>query len=254
MLNELLSGNVFALLLVFARVGSAFVLLPGFGESFVPARVRLVVAAAVTVVVTPAVAAALPPLPASLPGLAVLVGGEAVVGLFIGMLARMVMTAMHVAGTLIGLQASLGNAALFDPASAQQSTVVAAFLHLLGVFLIFASQLDHLMILAIADSYSLFAPGGALASGDFSDAALRTISQSFVVALQISAPVVLLGILFQVGLGLLARLMPQAQLMFVAVPAQIALSLLVMALTVSAGGLVFLAAYEQTFNGLLGLR
>ena len=254
MLNELLSGNVFALLLVFARVGSAFVLLPGFGESFVPARVRLVVAAAVTVVVTPAVAAALPPLPASLPGLAVLVGGEAVVGLFIGMLARMVMTAMHVAGTLIGLQASLGNAALFDPASAQQSTVVAAFLHLLGVFLIFASQLDHLMILAIADSYSLFAPGGALASGDFSDAALRTISQSFVVALQISAPVVLLGILFQVGLGLLARLMPQAQLMFVAVPAQIALSFLVMALTVSAGGLVFLAAYEQTFNGLLGLR
>ncbi|MGE0743984.1 MAG: flagellar biosynthetic protein FliR [Rhodospirillales bacterium] len=254
MLNELLGGNLFALLLVFARIGSTFVLLPGFGEAFVPARVRLVIAAATTVVVTPTVAPALVSLPATLAGLAVLVIGEAVIGLFIGMLARMVMTAMHIAGTIIGFQASLGNAALFDPASAQQGTLVAAFLHLLGVFLIFASSLDHLMILAVADSYQLFQPGRGLPLADFSDASLRVMAASFAIGMQIAAPLIVIGLLFQVGLGLLSRLMPQIQLFFVAVPAQILLSFVVMALTLSAGGLLFLGSFQDTFSGLMGLR
>jgi flagellar biosynthetic protein FliR len=254
MLNELLSGNLFALLLVFARVGSAFMLLPGFGEAFVPARIRLVIAAATTVVVTPTIASSLAAMPATVPGLAVMIGGEAVVGLFLGMLARIVMTAMHVAGTIIGFQASLGNAALFDPASAQQGTLVAAFLHLLGVFLIFASNLDHLMILALADSYQLFQPGRGLPIADFSDASLRVMARSFAVGMQIAAPLIVVGLLFQIGLGLLSRLMPQIQLFFVAVPAQIMMSFLVMALTLSAGGLLFLGTFQDTFSGLLGLR
>jgi flagellar biosynthetic protein FliR len=65
---------------------------------------------------------------------------------------------------------------------------------------------------------------------------------------------IVVGLLFQIGLGLLSRLMPQIQLFFVAVPAQILMSFLVMALTLSAGALWFLGSFQDTFGSLLGLR
>ena len=63
MLNELLAGNTFALVFVFARIGSAIMLLPGFGEAFVAPRARLLIALGIPMVVTPVVIDLVPPTP-----------------------------------------------------------------------------------------------------------------------------------------------------------------------------------------------
>jgi len=251
MLAQLLPADIFLVVLVFARIGSAMMLLPGFGEAFVAPRVRLLLAVAVTLVVTPVVADTLPRAPDSLMGSFVLIAGEMAIGLFLGALSRMMVAALHTAGVIIGFQTSLANAQLFDPVNSTQGSLMGTFLNVMGVFLIFAADLHHLMIMALADSYALFVPGQSLPIGHFSTAGVQVVGKSFALAMQISAPFIVMGMLFYLALGLLARLMPQVQVFFIAIPVQLALGFLVMAMTLSAGMIWFLGAFETTFIGLL---
>jgi flagellar biosynthetic protein FliR len=254
MLEQLLPNDVFSVILVFARMGGALMLLPGFGEVFVPSRVRLLLALAVTVVVTPLVTPSLPSAPDGPLAMFVALGGEIAVGLFLGSLARMMVAALHMAGVIAGFQASLSNAQLFDPVSSEQGSLLGSLLHVLGVFVIFAADMHHMMLGALVDSYGLFVPGAPLPVGDFSAAAVRVIGTSFALAMQIAAPFIVAGMLFYLALGLLARLMPQVQVFFIAMPVQIALGFLVLALTLSAGMMWFLGAFQDTFQGLLVVR
>lgn len=251
MLQNLITGDVFSLLFVFSRVGAAIMLLPGFGEVFISARIRLLLAIGITVVVTPVVSPFVPPTPDGPLALFAVLGSETVIGIFLGVMARMMIAALHTAGVIIGFQTSLSNAQLFDPVNAEQGSLIGSFFNVLGVFLIFATNLHHMMLIAVIDSYSLFVPGAPLPIADFSDTATKVLSQSFLLAMQISAPFIVMGMLFYLGLGLLARLMPQVQVFFIAMPIQIFLGFMVMGATLSAGMLWFLGSFQTAFQGLL---
>lgn len=251
MLQELITGDLFALIFVFARIGAALMLLPGFGEIFIAARIRLLLAVAITVVVTPMVSQYVPPTPDGPILMFMALGRELVVGLFLGAMARMMVSALHTAGTIIGFQTSLSNAMLFDPINAGDGSLIGSFFNVLGVFLIFATNLHHLMLMAIVDSYTLFVPGAAIPFGDFSNVAAMLLSKSFLLAMQLSAPFIVMGMLFYLGMGLLARLMPQVQIFFIAIPVQIFLGFMVMAMTLSAGMMWFLGTFQNTFQGIL---
>lgn len=245
MLNEILTTDAFALGLVFARMGSTVMLLPGFAESYVSPRIRLMFAFALALVVTPVVSVHLPPMPSSILSAALLVGGEVVIGVFMGGLVRMLISALHVAGVIIGFQASLSNATFFDPSNAQQGALIAAFLNIIGVLLVFVSDLHHLMLMAIADSYTLFKPGAPLPFGDFSETLVRLLSQTFALGLQLASPFIVVGTVFYAGLGLLGRLMPQVQVFFIAMSLQITLAFTVMAMTLSVAMFWFLGRFEE---------
>jgi flagellar biosynthesis protein FliR len=252
MLNEILTTDAFAIGLVFARLGSAMMLMPGFAESYVNPRVRLMLALALTVIVTPVVSVHLPPMPSALVGAAILIGGEVVIGVFMGGLMRLLVSALHVAGVIIGLQTSLSNATFFDPSNSQQGALIAAFFDILGVFMIFVTDLHHLMLMAVADSYTLFKPGGTLQFGDFSQTIIRLLSESFALGLQLAAPFMVVGTVFYAGLGLLGRLMPQVQVFFIAVPLQIMIAFAVMSMTLSVSMFWFLARFEDNLLRFTG--
>ena len=251
MLENLLPGTLFAVRLIFARIGSAIMIMPGFGETYVAPRARLLLAIAISIVVTPVVSAGLPEAPASPIALFLLLGSEIGIGLFIGMAARVIVSALYVAGVVVAFQSSLSNAFVFDPNQAAQGSLSGTFLSIVGLLLIFVTGLHHLMLQAVVDSYALFQPGVVPPIGDFSDVMARLVAQSFVLALQISAPFVVIGMVFYLGLGLLARLMPQVQIFFVALPLQITLGFLILAVTLSASMLWFLESFENTFTHFL---
>jgi len=250
-LEQLIPGDAFALLLVFARIAAAMMLLPGFGEIYVMPRTRLLLAIAITVVMTPLVTPGLPKLPSTPLELFLLLGGEIVVGIFLGTIVRILVSALHVAGTIVGFASSLSAANIFDPQNATQGSLVGTFLGVTGIVMVFVANLHHLMLNAVADSYTLFVPGQALPWGDFSDLMTRTVAHAFRLGLQISAPFLVVGLVFYLGLGLINRLMPQVQVFFIAMPLQIALAFFVMALTISAGMLWFLSDFQGRLDGLL---
>src|SRR6202000_252293 len=99
--------------------------------------------------------------------------------------------------------------------------LVGNFLTMLGITLIFATDSDHLVIAALNDSYKIFAPGEVVSSGDVASLATQAFRAAFRLGLQLSAPFLVFGLVFNIGLGVLARLMPQMQVYFVGVPLSI---------------------------------
>ncbi|MGE0828717.1 MAG: flagellar biosynthetic protein FliR, partial [Hyphomonadaceae bacterium] len=213
--------NVWAGLLLFARIGTMLMLLPGVGEQAVPARVRLGFALLVTAVIAPGLAAGAPQAPGDPAAMAGLVVGEILIGLVLGSAARIVMSALATAGTIIGLETGLAFAMTADPSAAQPAQTFGVFLGLLGVALIFATDLHHVFLLGIVGSYDVFAIGAPPSAGDAAESAIEAVSTSFRVGLQIAAPVMVGGLIFRAGLGVLARLIPSIQIFFVALPLQL---------------------------------
>jgi flagellar biosynthetic protein FliR len=232
MLDALLPKELFAVLLIFIRIGAAMMLLPGIGEPYVSPRVRLLLALMIALLLTPVLSGTLPGLPDSLALLALLVLGEVVVGLFIGTVTRFFMAALTTAGMMIAYSTALANALTNDPSAAQQGSISGSFLTLVALLTIFALNLHHLMLQALVESYQLFVPGQALPLGDFSDMVARVMARTFLLSFQLAAPFVTVAMIFFLGIGLLARLMPQVQIFFVAMPVQIAMGLVVMSLAV----------------------
>ncbi len=251
MLGELIPAQIFAFMLVFARIGGMVMLMPAFGEMAVPPWVRLGLTAAISAVLFPLVAAKLPAMPVMAPGLAVAVGTEAMIGLFVGGMARLLLGALHVGGTVIAFQTGLAAAQGFDPVQQSQSAIVATFMTLIGVNLIFATNLHHLLLQAMLDSYSIFAPGNLPPVAQFSELAITTTSKSFVLGLQIASPFLVFGLIFNVGLGLIARLMPQLQVFFIAAPAQILLGFTIFAAVLSSTMMWFLEYFESGMSPFL---
>ena len=251
MLETLIAGGGFGFLLVFARIGAGLMVLPGIGDAFVPPRVRLLLALLLSLLVAPVVADQLPGLPTSLWALLVLLVGEIIIGLFIGLLSRLLLTAFEIAGMVISFNLSLANAFVFNPAAATQGSLVGAFLLMVALVLIFVTDLHHLMLLSLTDSYDLFRIGELPPLGDMADMVARLVAEAFTIALRIAAPFIVVGMVFHLGLGLIARLMPQMMIFFVAIPVQLMLGLAILALVISAMMLFWLGHFEERLVGFL---
>lgn len=251
MLEDLLQLELFALFLVFARIGTVMMFLPGFSAQFVSTRIRLALALAITFLVTPLLVDQLPVMPTSPMALGLLVLGEAAVGAFIGALARTIAAALQAAGVFISLFSSLANALILDPIAEQQSATIGGFLSILGLVLIFVTDLHHLMVRALVDSYGLFAPGQPMAFGDATEMLARTVTEGFALGLKLAAPSLIIALTYYVGIGVLGRLMPQLPVFFFGLPIQISLQLWIMALALSGMMIVFLQHFAERIGAIL---
>jgi flagellar biosynthetic protein FliR len=223
-----------AFLLTFARVGAMTMLLPGIGEMNVPARVRLTMALVLTAILLPAHQKAYAiDLKAIGPVLLVLFQ-ELLVGAVLGLTARLAISCLQVAGSVVAQQLGLGFVTAVDPTQNQQGVIVGNFLSVLGITLIFATDLHHLVIAAMNDSYTIFQPGEIPLVGDVAQHVTRIIATSFRIGIQLSAPFLVFGLLFNLGLGLLSRLMPQMQVFFIGLPLSILLGFLLLVLVIGA--------------------
>jgi flagellar biosynthetic protein FliR len=214
-------------LLVFARVGTLVMLLPGIGERMIPGRIRLSFALFLALLILPIARPLIPPAasPAALIGILI---GELAVGFVLGLAARMVVAAMSMAGTVVAQQLGLSFATTVDPTQGGQEASISNFLTLLGVTLVFATDLHHVAIGAIRDSYALLPPVGVPEPGDAARLAVQAVGRGFALAVKIAAPFIAFAFLLNLGLGILSRLMPQMQVFFLGLPLTIGAGMLVL--------------------------
>lgn len=236
-----LSGTLLIYFLVFARAGAMIMLLPAVGDHGVPPRVRLALALAISFAMTPSLAHSYSAAaPANVEALSLMLIEEITAGILVGTMARIIMSALSVAGDFIAMQTGLAYAQSLDPAFGQQSPVIGNFLMLLGTVLIFATDLHHLAIGAIQGSYVLIPPGGALPTADMAQLAINLVSGSFALGLQLAAPFIVFAFAVSAAMGLLARLMPQIQVFFITMPVNMLSGFFLMMLLIGTIMTVFL--------------
>lgn len=234
-------------MLVFARIGAMVMLLPGFGETNIPTRIKLSIALLLTLIILPLHRTAYQVDMSSLTPLLVLMLHEIVVGVVLGATARVTLSALQVAGSVIAQQLGLGFVTAIDPTQGQQGLLIGNFLTILGLTLLFATDSHHLVIAALSESYRIFAPGEVFPSGDVAALATRAFAAAFKIGLQLSAPFLVFGLVFNIGLGILARLMPQMQVYFVGVPLSILAGFLILGLVIAA----LMGAFLDYFVGVM---
>lgn len=248
---QILPDLSMAFLLIFARIGTMVMLLPGIGERSFPVRVRLATALLLSLVFFPLAANFYPQPLGAMPAVVGLLIGEIAIGFVLGIAGRMMIAALQTAGTVIANQLGLGFVMNVDPSQGQQGALIGTFLSLLAVAMIFATDTHHLAIAALGKSYEIFRPGVIPDTGDAAKYAAELAAGSFRIAIQLAAPVLIFGLIFNVGLGVLARLMPQMQVFFIAMPASILLGFAVLALVLSAMMGVFITYVEDGLGQLL---
>ena len=204
-------------LLVFLRIGAAMALLPAFGESAVPQRVRLVLGLAFTVIVAPAVADAATlalARPGAFPALWI---SEPAIGLAFGLSLRLTIMALQIAGTIVAQSTSLSQA--FATAGAEPSPVLAQLLVMAGLALAVTLGLHLRLAAALIDTYRLFPPGTWPGAGDLLEWGVGRIAATFSLGLSLAMPFVIAALVYNVALGVINRAMPQLMVSFVGAPA-----------------------------------
>jgi flagellar biosynthesis protein FliR len=229
-----LPGLAAAFLLVFARTGTMLMLLPGLGEQNISTRMRLTFALILAAMLLPLHRNAYHIDLTSLGPVVLMLVEEILIGGMLGVTARLTISALEVAGSVIAQQLGLGFVTAVDPTQGEQGMIIGNFLTLLGITLFFATDMHHLVIAALNDSYTLFEPGDLPTSGDAAALITKTVAGAFRIGIQLSAPFIVFGLLFNIGLGVLARLMPQMQVFFVGLPLSILLGLLFLLLLLGA--------------------
>jgi flagellar biosynthetic protein FliR len=244
---SLLPALAAAFILAFARVGAMVMLLPGLGEANIPVRVKLGIALLLTLIILPLHRAAYHVDMNSMTSLLVLMLQEIIIGVVLGATARVTLSALSVAGSVIAQQLGLGFVTSVDPTQGQQGLLIGNFLTILGITLLFATDSHHLVISALNESYRIFSPGETMLTGDIADLATRAFAAAFKIGMQLSAPFLVFGLVFNIGLGVLARLMPQMQVYFVGVPLSIMVGFLIFALVLTA----MMGTYLNYFVGVM---
>src|SRR5450631_899304 len=239
-----------AFLLTFARVGTMVMLLPGVGELNLPSRVRLTIALVLTAILLPAHQKAYTVDLRALAPVLTMLFQEIVIGAVLGLTARLAISALQTAGSVIAQQLGLGFVTAVDPTQGQQGMIVGNFLTILGITMVFATDMHHLVIAALNDSYTLFHPGEMASTGDVAALFTRTTATAFRIGVQLAAPFLVFGLVFNLGLGVLSRLMPQMQVFFIGLPLSILLGFLLLLLVIGAMMGTFVGYIESVLGGL----
>lgn len=252
MLDSFLPQEVFGVILVMTRFAPLVMVMPVLGEQSVPRRVRVSFAFLLSIVIYGAVRDQLVALPSSVFDLLTLVVREIMVGLIIGLMARVLMASTHVAGTVIAFQTGLASAQQFDPNQGGQSAIVASFMTVTAITLIVVTDLHHLMILGLVNSYNRFPIDGVIQFADFAGVAIYYVVKAFELGIQLSAPFILYALVYNLGLGLIARLVPQFQVFFVGMPANVFMGFLLLMLLIGSMMRLFQERLEQYLLQFLG--
>jgi flagellar biosynthetic protein FliR len=232
--SDLLAFNqdrVIVLVLALARVGGLFIMGPIFAARAAPMRVRVAIVFFMTLAMLPLVGG-LPPALAANPGAAVvlgMMGFETLVGFTLGMVAQLTFGAVQMAGQLAGIQMGIGLSNLIDPQTQEHITSLAQWQNLLALLIFLSVDGHHVLIRAVADSFTVLPLGGGLPSAAGFGLVLDLAGGLFVVALKIAAPVMVLLLLVNAAMGVLAKLIPQLNVFIVGFPLNVAAGLFVLA-------------------------
>jgi flagellar biosynthetic protein FliR len=191
----------FAFVLVLARTAAAVMLLPGLGETEVPAIVRAGMALALTVLLLPAIAPLVPAVPIGPGETAAMIGAEIITGIWLGWLARLLAMALPIAAQIISYMLGISNVLQPDPELGAQATALTRMFSIAVPVVILGTGLYALPITALAGSYQLIAPGDLIPAAAGTDSVIHTVTNVFALALRLASPLVIVGIVWQIAMG-----------------------------------------------------
>jgi flagellar biosynthetic protein FliR len=218
-----------AFVLIFLRVTAIIVVIPILGNRTVPLRVKGGLSIIIAFLILPFVH--YPAASYDVITLVLKMLGEVLIGIIIGLTGRLLFAGIQLAGQLVGFQMGFAIVNVVDPVSSSQVSIIAQLQYLLAALIFFAVNGHHVFLYAIAESYNIIPPLDFNFSGPLMDSLLSLSRDIFIVAVKTGAPIMTILLLTSVGLGLIARTVPQINIFIVGFPLKIGIGLIGIGLT-----------------------
>ncbi|WP_438350150.1 flagellar biosynthetic protein FliR [Paenibacillus sp. FA6] len=252
---ELITQGFPVFLLIFCRITSFFVVAPVFSSKGVPNTFKIGIAFFISILIY--LTYGINQTVVQDMTYVLLIVSEVMVGLLLGFVAYLLITVIQTAGSFIDIQIGFGMANVLDPMTGVSVPMLGNFKYMIAM-LLFLSMNGHLQLIdAITQSYEWVPISNDFFSkiynGNISEFLIRTFSQSFVLAFQMAAPLVVALFLTDIGLGFLARSAPQFNIFVIGIPVKIFLGLAMLLLIVPSFSYIFSSLFEIMFESLHNL-
>lgn len=220
-----------AFLIVTSRVAGFVGAIPVFSSAQTPARIKVSLTVLLALILFPVMQSAVADLTLTTTTFGLLVVSEALLGLLLGLVARLIFTAVEFGATVIGFQMGFAAANVFDPQNQRQVALISQFQNVFSILIFLAINGHHMFLQTAVLSYDLLPPGQLNLSGEAVPYLMELSSHMFALGVQFSAPVLTVLLLSGLILGILARVFPQLNVFLISFPINIGTAFLVIALT-----------------------
>lgn len=248
----LFSLNEFQILLFFAalvRVGCMFLLVPFFSDSTIPGPAKILLAFSLTLILFPIIQSRAFMLPPDTfetnMGIVTVVAKEAAVGLALGFVAKLFYEALSIAFGYMGMQMGFNMASLYDHHTETNTPVVSQFAMVLAMLIFLAMDGHHMIIKAAAESFELVPVGKMVFTKMISNYMLDIMDRVFWITVKLSAPMALVIFLLNVSFGIIAKAVPQINVLVVSFTVNILAGFLVLSLTMPVFGLSVADVFQE---------
>jgi flagellar biosynthetic protein FliR len=235
-------------LLSFLRVSAILVTMPIIGNAIVPMQIKGGLSLLMTIMIYPFVPSGVSLITYDFFPLVLRMAAEVFIGVVIGFTARFIFAGIQFAGDMIGFQMGFSIASVFDPLTSQQVSIISEFKFMMVMVIFLFVDAHHIFLTAMVDSFRILRIQDFHVSPEFFRRMVTLSGDVFVVAVKISAPIVAVLFFVNVGLGVIARTVPQINVFIVGIPLQIAIGLIFLGITAP----IFLKVVMYLFQRLAG--
>jgi flagellar biosynthetic protein FliR len=220
-------------LVVTSRVAGFIGAIPVISSAQAPGRIKTALVVAISLAVFPVMSGTVPNISFSPLPFMLLIISELLLGLLLGLVARLIFTAVEFGATVIGYQMGFAAAEVFDPQNQRQVALISQFQNIFAILIFLAINGHHLFLQTAIRSYELLPPGQLDFSGQAVPYLMELASHMFSIGVQFSAPVLAVLLLSGLILGVLARVFPQLNVFLLSFPINIGTAFIVIALTLN---------------------
>ena len=253
-ISQITAEQLELFIFILLRVSAMVITIPIFGNRNVPVRAKGGLSLMIAFLLFPFIKFHLPPL--EIFSLILGMVGEVIIGIIIGLAGRLAFAGVQIAGQLIGFQMGFAVVNVFDPITSEQVSIIAQVQYLIAMLIFLAVDGHHVFLYAIAESYRIIFPLDFHFSAELMQSVVEISKDMFIIAVKIGAPIITALLMISIGFGLIARTVPQINILIVGFPLKIAIGLIGIGLTLplltKIMSRVFLN-YEDKLNLLLHL-
>lgn len=227
---ELITSELLGFALVVTRISAFFLVAPVFGWRSIPVRIKVAVTVLLGIFFSVTGLSHFEPVQVTTIEAVLLLAKEAGYGFALGLTASILFSVVRLGGRIIERQMGLAMAQVLDPFTGERSQPLGSLLEMIFILIFLAANGHHLFLLLIERSYEAFPAGHTPTTAVLAGGIVSATSAMLTAALRLSAPILAAFIVLLVSLAILARIVPEMNILFISFPLRVGLGLCMVAL------------------------
>ena len=243
----LMIEKLLGFVMVLTRISAFFLVIPVFGWKSIPIRIKVAMTVLLTIFFSMIIPISFNAGQISSTEAVLLMANEATYGLALGLIVTFVFAAVKFSGRIIERQMGLAMAQILDPLTGERAQPLSSLLEMIFIMLFLSANGHHLFLLIISRSYDSFPAGNIPTIPVLTEGIIQAGSTMLIHGLKLAAPILAAFLLLMVVLAVLARMVPEMNILFISLPLRVGLGLLMVAIFMP-----FISSFVAEFAELMG--